>query len=87
MDSLDSINSTPQYFTSVAGFWRSNQNKTLLYHLFNRHSYTSVTILGMIDRVLQVFLDILHFVKFLNFYGHKGGLKKMFALKDKKQAR
>lgn len=41
----------------------------------------------MIDRVLQVFLDILHFVKFLNFYGHKGGLKKMFALKDKKQAR
>ena len=40
----------------------------------------------MIDRVLQVFLDILHFVKFLNFYGHKGGLKKMFALKDKKIA-
>ena len=90
MDSLDSINSTPQaeHFTFyLAGVWRNNQNKTLLYHLFNRHSYTSVTIFGMIDRVLQVFLDILHFVKFLNFYGHKGGLKKMFALKDKKQAR
>ena len=39
----------------------------------------------MIDRVLQVFLDILHFIKFLNICGC--GLKIMFALKDKKNSK